>query len=64
MTKIIELIYTEVTLGDGTKKDPYRECIQLWTKDGLLVADSSSVHKTDAEEWEAVPVFIPENVPR
>ena len=39
MAKIIELIYTEERKGTGKETDPIRLCPQLWTKDGLLVAD-------------------------
>lgn len=32
--KLVELIYTEVTKGDGTKENPTRTVKQYWTLDG------------------------------
>lgn len=39
MTKIIELIYSEENKGKGTKDDVVRKVIQLWTKEGVLIAE-------------------------
>jgi len=39
MAKIIELIYTEEKLVGNGNDDPYRRCVQLFTKRGDLVAE-------------------------
>lgn len=39
MTKIVEFIETEIHRGAGTEANPYRLCPQLWTQDGVLVAE-------------------------
>lgn len=38
MAKIIELIITDTPKGEGTIDDPARREIQLFTKDGRLLA--------------------------
>lgn len=47
MARIIELIYTFERVGKGTEADPIRLIPQLWTKDGLLVAEQDPEHKHD-----------------
>ena len=42
MTKIIELIYTEDRRGLGTEEDPVRMIPQLFTKDGVLIAEEDN----------------------
>ena len=54
MTKIIELILTESRRGTGKENDPIRNCPQLFTKDGKLVA------MADPEKGEQM--FIHENI--
>lgn len=39
MAQIIELIYTTESRGSGTKEDRCRTVMQLYTKDGRLVAE-------------------------
>lgn len=55
MAKIIELIYTEASIGDGTQDSPYRLTPQLWTKDGKLVAEKDMQSPGNAK-------FFPENL--
>lgn len=38
MAKLVEYIYTLEHIGTGTTADPHRQCPQLWTKEGVLVA--------------------------
>lgn len=44
MAEIIELIWLEETAGNGSKKNPYRAIIQLWTKRGILVASQDTLN--------------------
>lgn len=39
MAKLIQLILTEERTGKGIEDDPVRLKSQLWTPDGLLVAE-------------------------
>ena len=39
MPKIIKIIYDEEIRGLGTKEDPVRVVPQLWTKNGVLIAE-------------------------
>ena len=43
MAKLVELIFTEETIGTGKSNDPVRLCQQLWTKDGELVGNYDPV---------------------
>jgi hypothetical protein len=47
MTKIIELILTEQFTGLGKEDDPCRILLQLWTKDGKLIAQHDSTGITE-----------------
>jgi len=38
-TRIIELIITDKNIWSWTEWDPLRSLVQLWTKDGELVAE-------------------------
>ena len=38
-TRIIELIITDKNIWSWTEWDPLRRLVQLWTKDGKLVAE-------------------------
>jgi hypothetical protein len=38
-TRIIELIITDSFRGSGTETDQARNAVQLWTKDGILIAE-------------------------
>ena len=42
MTKIIELIITYDRRGKGIPSDPIRMVVQLFTKDGCLVAEETT----------------------
>jgi len=42
--KIVTVIYTEETRGEGTAEDPVRSVPQLWTVDGELICDSENTH--------------------
>jgi hypothetical protein len=37
-TRIIKLIYTQMRVGSGVADDPVRLMDQLWTIDGMLIA--------------------------
>ncbi len=39
MTHIIEFIETDEVKGNGTEGEPWRRVRQLWTKDGVKVAE-------------------------
>lgn len=39
MTRLVELIETEERKGQGTAENPVRLCSQLWTKEGVLIAE-------------------------
>ena len=43
MAKIVEFIETETHRGQGTEADPHRLCAQLWTKEGVFVAEYDPV---------------------
>ena len=39
--RVEEVIITENELrGDGTENNPYRRVLQVWTKDGELIAEN------------------------
>lgn len=52
MAKIVEFIYTEELIGNGTQKDPYRRIRQLWTKDGRLVAQEDPIDNKSFFKYE------------
>lgn len=41
--KLVKLIYTEVTKGDGTKENPTCRVKQYWTLDGKLLFEEDIV---------------------
>lgn len=43
MAHIVKYIYTKAHRGTGTGDDPVRLCLQLWTKDGKLIAEYDPV---------------------
>lgn len=43
MAKIVELIETEMTKGNGVKDDPYRSVIQYWSKEGNLLFEIDEI---------------------
>jgi hypothetical protein len=43
MARIVELILSDELVGSGTDGDPYRRALELWTKDGHLVARDDHV---------------------
>ena len=47
MAKVIELIYTEQTIGAGTPDDPRRTLYSLWTKGGRLIAEEDIANTKD-----------------
>ena len=46
---MVELIYTEERRGTGKENDPIRLCPQLWSKDGLFVAEHDPCPKGDCD---------------
>lgn len=48
MAKIVELILTENRVGRGTEEDPVRINLELWTKEGQIVADHDFTKNTVA----------------
>lgn len=57
MTKIIELIYTESFRGIGSQDDICRNVPQLFTKDGVLIAEQDVCRGTmsfNGEELRAI----------
>ena len=46
MARIVKLIQTEVTEGNGTSTDPYRTVTQYWTKEGELLWSTDEKGKT------------------
>ncbi|KKL24017.1 hypothetical protein LCGC14_2419580 [marine sediment metagenome] len=45
MTRVIQLIETYEKRGEGTKNDPVRQVMQLFTLDGKLVVEFDSYKK-------------------
>ena len=45
MARIVKLIQTEITKGNGTSTDPYRRVVQYWTKEGELLWEDDSEKK-------------------
>jgi hypothetical protein len=44
--RVEEVIITENELrGKGTEESPYRRVIQVWTKDGTLIAEKDPCEK-------------------
>lgn len=37
--RVIQVIETKVSRGDGSEAEPYRTVTQYWTLDGALLAD-------------------------
>jgi len=54
MARIIELIITDDLRGDGTEKNPYHRVVQLFSKNGNLVAEETN-------EWNK-GFFYPRNI--
>ena len=48
--KLVELIYTEVTKGDGTKENPTHIVKQYWTLDGKLLFEEDTANTQDYKE--------------
>lgn len=46
--KIVQMIKTMSTRGNGTENDPYREVVQYWTLDGVLIAEEDNAVKSFA----------------
>ena len=48
--RVEEVIITENELrGNGTKESPYRRVLQVWTKDGILIAEKDPLDKASQE---------------
>lgn len=45
MAKIIEVIETYETRGDGTPMNPLKKVYQLWTKDGQLIFEDDNLEE-------------------
>lgn len=45
--KLVEVIKTETTEGDGTKENPVRTVIRYWDKSGELIAEKTKTLFTD-----------------
>lgn len=43
MARIVELILSDELVGSGQEGDPYRRALELWSKDGQLVARDDDV---------------------
>lgn len=50
-----EVIITDLLLrGSGTNEDPYRRVVQVWSKDGNLIAENDPIdneNKQNRTKW-------------
>lgn len=66
MSRLVEVILTEVKRGVGIEKDPVRFVRQFFTKDGVLAAEYDPfdpVEQVQRETVEALETLVNENCP-
>jgi hypothetical protein len=56
VTKIIEFILTTVEVGKGTEADPERTMTQLYSREGILIAEDDSSKEAGSSWFHCPPL--------